>query len=92
MVVVNRFQPAKPAVAFVRGFGLKQGALVSTVAHDSHNIIAIGCDDVSLVKAINHIIDLKGGLIACYHQNLIDFKLDIASLMSSSPGEEVAHA
>ena len=92
MVVVNRYQPAKPAVAFVRGFGLKQGALVSTVAHDSHHIVAVGCDDISLLKLINHVIDLKGGLAAYYHKNLIDLKLDIAGLMSSAPGEEVAHA
>ena len=92
MVVVNRYQPAKPAVAFVRGFGLKQGALVSTVAHDSHHIVAVGCDDDSLVQAINHIIDLKGGLTACYQNSLIDLKLDIAGLMSSSSGEEVGKA
>ena len=90
MVVVNRYQPAKPAVAFVRGFGLKQGALVSTVAHDSHHIVAVGCDDISLVRVINHIIEIKGGLAACYHQNLIYQKLDIAGLMSSESGEDVA--
>ena len=92
MVVVNRNKSAKPAVAFVHGFGLKQGALVSSVAHDSHHIVAVGCDDFSLVRAINHIIDIKGGLAACYHQNLIDLKLDIAGLMSSIPGEDIAHA
>jgi len=91
MVVVNRYQPAKPAVAFVRGFGLKQGALVSSVAHDSHHIVAVSCDDSLIVQAINHIIDIKGGLAAINHQNLIDLKLDITGLMSSAPGEEVAH-
>jgi len=55
---------------------LKQGALVSSVAHNSHHIVAVGCDDYSLVRAINHIFNIKGGLAACYHQNLIDLKLD----------------
>ncbi len=90
LIVLNRYRPAKPAVAFIRGFGLKQGALVSTVAHDSHHIIAVGCDDDSIVKAINHIIDLKGGLAVVYNKNLIDLKLDITGLMSSASGEEVA--
>ena len=92
IVVLNRYQPAKPAVAFVRGFGLKQGALVSTVAHDSHHIVAVGCDDVSIVQAINHIINIKGGLAAIYNKQLIDIRLEIAGLMSSASGEEVAHA
>lgn len=91
IIVLNRYRPAKPAVAFVRGFGLNQGALVSTIAHDSHHIIAVGCDDISLVTAINHIIDLKGGLAAYYNNTLTDLKLDIAGLMSSASGEEVAH-
>jgi adenine deaminase len=92
LIVLNRYQPAKPAVAFVRGFGLKQGALVSTVAHDSHHIVAVGCDDISIVQAINHINDLKGGLAAIYHQQLITLKLDIAGLMSSASGEDIAYA
>ena len=92
MVVLNRYQPAKPAVAFIRGFGLKQGALASTVAHDSHHIVAVGADDESLVAVINHIIDLKGGLATWYDQHLQRLKLDIAGLMSSAPVEDVAHA
>jgi len=92
IVVLNRYQPAKPAVAFIHGFGLKQGALVSTVAHDSHHIVAVGCDDISIVKAINHVIDIKGGLAAIYRQQIIGLNLDIAGLMSSASGEEVALA
>ncbi|MDR1172512.1 MAG: adenine deaminase, partial [Bacteroidales bacterium] len=90
IAVLNRYHPAKPAVAFVRGFGLKRGALASTVAHDSHHIVAVGCDDDSIVTVINHIIDMKGGLAAYCDQQLIDLKLDIAGLMSSASGEEVA--
>ena len=92
LVVLNRYRPAKPAVAFIRGFGLKQGALVSTVAHDSHHIVAVGCDDHSLVETINHIISVKGGLASYYNQQLICMKLDIAGLMSSDSAEDIAHA
>jgi adenine deaminase len=62
IVVVNRYNPAPPAVGFVRGFGLKSGAIASSVAHDSHNIIAVGADDDSIVAAINAIISVKGGI------------------------------
>ena len=90
IILVNRYKHEKPAVAFVNGFGLKRGAIVSSVAHDSHHIIAVGCDDCSLVQAINHIIDIKGGLAIIYNETLIDLSLDIAGLMSSASGEEVA--
>ncbi len=92
LVVLNRYQPAKPSVAFIRGFGLKEGALASTVAHDSHHIIAVGCDDDSIVTAINYIIDIKGGLTAVYDKSQVYLKLDIAGLMSSASGEEVGFA
>ena len=92
IVVLNRYKPEKPAVGFVRGFGLKKGALVSTVAHDSHHIIAVGCDDNSLVQVINYMIVEKGGLAAYYQNNLISLKLDIAGLMSSASADEVASA
>jgi adenine deaminase len=62
MVVLNRYNPAPPAVGFVHGFGLKKGAIASTVAHDSHNIIAIGTDDEAICAAINQLIDAKGGI------------------------------
>ncbi|WP_420151270.1 adenine deaminase [Spirosoma sp.] len=64
LVVVNRYQDAPPAVAFIKNFGLKQGALASSVGHDSHNITAVGCDDESICRAINLVIEAKGGLSA----------------------------
>ncbi len=64
LVVVNRYQDGPPAIAFIKNFGLQRGAMASSVAHDSHNIIAVGCDDASLCNAINQIIDAKGGLSA----------------------------
>lgn len=64
LVVVNRYQNAPPAVAFIKNFGLKHGAIASSVGHDSHNITAVGCDDESIAQAINLVIDAQGGLSA----------------------------
>jgi len=64
IVVVNRYHPAPVAKSFIRGFGLKRGAIAASVAHDSHNIVAVGVDDESLCRAVNLIIEQKGGL-AC---------------------------
>ncbi|MCG8580633.1 MAG: adenine deaminase [Bacteroidales bacterium] len=90
IVVVNRYSPAKPVVGFIKNFGLKQGALASSVAHDSHNIVAIGCDDDSLLDAINGIIDSKGGIIASNSEQKLLLKLPVAGLMSTEPGDEIA--
>src|SRR5690606_18735270 len=60
IVVVNRYFNAEPAVAFIQNFGLKKGAIASCVAHDSHNIIAVGTNDQDIQKAINLIIKEKG--------------------------------
>ena len=62
IVVVNRYHEAPPAVAFIKGFGLKYGALASTVAHDSHNVVAVGVTDEELADVINAVIETKGGL------------------------------
>jgi adenine deaminase len=64
IVVVNRYNPAPVAKSFIKGFGLKRGALASSVAHDSHNIVAVGVDDESICRAVNLIIAHRGGL-AC---------------------------
>ena len=65
IVVLNRYQPdAKPVVGLVRGFGLTHGAIAGSVAHDCHNIVAIGCNDEYLAKAINRVIEMKGGQVA----------------------------
>ncbi|MCU4156621.1 adenine deaminase [Carboxylicivirga sp. A043] len=90
IVVVNRYSPTKPVIGFIKNFGLKQGALASSVAHDSHNIVAIGCDDESLLTAINGIIESKGGIIACNSEQKLLLKLPVAGLMSTQPGDEVA--
>ncbi len=90
IVVVNRYQNAPVAKCFVKNFGLKRGAMASSVAHDSHNIIAVGVDDESLAAAINSIIKNRGG-ISCADGNEIDvLPLPIGGLMSKEDGYKVA--
>ena len=92
IVVVNRYQPdAKPMVGLVRGFGLTHGAIASSVAHDSHNIVAIGSNDNYLVKAINRVIEMGGGQVAIADDDMTDLALPIAGLMSPLSGHEVAY-
>lgn len=90
LVVLNRYQPAQPAVAFIQGFGLKEGAFASSVAHDSHNIIAVGVDDESLCQAINQVIAMRGGLAVSHGDIKLDLPLPIAGLMSMEPIERVS--
>jgi len=92
LAVVNRYQAqVAPAVAFIRGFGLKHGALASSVGHDSHNITAVGCDDVSLARAVNLVIEAKGGLAAVGADGQeILLPLPVAGLMSDQEGPTVA--
>ncbi|HWV33503.1 MAG TPA: adenine deaminase, partial [Dyadobacter sp.] len=92
VVVVNRYSEAPTAVAFIRNFGLKQGALASSVAHDSHNIICIGCDDESIARAVNLVVEARGGLsaVGAGSEHLIG--LPIAGLMTDRDGYEVAES
>lgn len=92
IVVVNRYFNAPPAIAFVQNFGLKQGAIASSVAHDSHNIIAVGTNDEDLTGAINQLIESKGGISLQNKTEKILIPLPIAGLMSNQDGYEVAEA
>ncbi|MES2591213.1 MAG: adenine deaminase [Bacteroidota bacterium] len=90
MVVVNRYNTAPPSIAFVKNFGLKEGAIASSVAHDSHNIIATGVTDADIVAAINVLIDCKGG-VSAVNKNFQDvLPLPVAGLMSIEDGYTVA--
>src|ERR687889_612937 len=62
IAVVNRYNEAPVAKAFIKNFGLKRGAIASSVAHDSHNIVVVGADDESLCRAVNLVIDHRGGV------------------------------
>ncbi len=93
MVVINRYKPAPIAKAFIKNFGLKSGAIASSVAHDSHNIIAVGADDESLADAVNLIIHERGGVsVADHHHPAINkvLPLPVAGLMSNEDGYFVA--
>jgi adenine deaminase len=92
IVVVNRYSDQKPAVAFIKNFGLKQGAIASTVAHDSHNIIAVGVNDEDICRAVNILIENTGGL-SCVNGDLqITIALPVAGLMSDQPCEVIGKA
>lgn len=92
IAVVNRYQNAAPAIAFIKNFGLKQGAIASTVAHDSHNIIVVGCDDASICEAVNLLIDAKGGVSAVGMGEKHILALPIAGLMTDVDGYAVAES
>ncbi len=88
--VVNRYADAPVATAFIKNFGLKRGAIASSVAHDSHNIIVVGVSDEAMCIAVNAIIDHKGGLSATDGERTEVLPLPIAGLMSNDDAETVA--
>lgn len=87
--VVNRYAEAAPAVAFMQNFGLKNGAIASCVGHDSHNILAIGTDDEMLCRAINLIIESKGGISAVGKKEERVLPLPVAGIMTTEDGHTV---
>ena len=91
IVVVNRYNDSKPAIAFTKGFGLKKGAIASSVAHDSHNIIAVGTNDDDICKAINLIVENKGGISVITNDEDFILPLPIAGLMSDDDGYKIAN-
>ncbi|MBC7947160.1 MAG: adenine deaminase [Chitinophagaceae bacterium] len=90
IVVVNRYHDAPVAKAFIKNFGLKRGALASSVAHDSHNIVAVGVDDQSICDAVNGVIDDRGGICCVDGSRTEGLALPVAGLMSPDDGYLVA--
>ncbi|MDQ7786233.1 MAG: adenine deaminase [Thermodesulfovibrionales bacterium] len=90
IVVVNRYRNEKPAIGFVRNFGLIDGALASSIAHDSHNIIAVGVSDEHICRAVNLIIEHKGGICAISRDREMILPLPVAGIMSSEEYTGVA--
>jgi len=88
--VVNRYKPSKPALGYIRGFGLQRGAIASSVAHDSHNIIAVGTDHQTLCEAVNTVINHQGGVAVAEDGHLEVLPLPIAGIMSDQDGFTVA--
>lgn len=88
--VVNRYKDSDPAVAFIRNFGLQSGAIASSVAHDSHNIVAVGTSDEDLAKAVNLIIDNRGGISIVDGAQAKVLPLPVAGIMTDEDGYQVA--
>lgn len=90
ITVINRYENKAPAVAYIHGFGLKNGAIASSVAHDSHNIIAIGCSDEEIARAVNLIVASRGGVSTVGRGEEHHIPLDVAGIMSSADAFDVA--
>lgn len=91
LVVYNRYvEGAQPRVAYIRGFEMQHGAIAQTIAHDCHNIIAIGTNDSLLVEVINRVIAMRGGIVVTDGTDMAELPLPIAGILSSLPGDELA--
>ena len=88
MAVVNRYENAPPAIAFIKNFGLTSGAIASSVAHDCHNIVVVGTSDVEICKAVNILIENKGGICAVNGNDTKSLALPVAGIMSDKDGWE----
>ncbi len=90
IVYINRYNNGAPQVAFCKGLGLIRGAIASSIGHDSHNIVAVGCTDREIVEAVNLLIANRGGLAICDGQASEILPLPIGGIMSDRSGREVA--
>ncbi len=92
MTVVNRYSNTEPAIAFIKNFGLKEGAIASSVGHDSHNIIAVGVSDEMICKAVNLVIKNRGGVCAVNLKEEKMLPLPVAGIMSDKSAKEIGEA
>ena len=92
IIVKNRYADAPPAIAFIRNFGIKDGAIASSIAHDSHNIVAVGSSDELIAKAVNGIVTCMGGISAASEHELRVLPLPVAGIMTNEDGYKVAEA
>ena len=90
MVVLSRYADDPVQTGFIKNIGLKKGAIASSIAHDSHNIIAVGATDEDIVEAVNRLVENQGGIVVGTKENLIDLPLEVSGLMSTLDGKEVA--
>ena len=90
MVVLSRYADDPAQIGFIKNIGLKKGAIASSIAHDSHNIIAVGATDKDIVEAVNRLVENRGGIVVGTAENLLDLPLEVAGLMSTLNGEDVA--
>jgi adenine deaminase len=90
IVVLSRYADDPVQIGFIKNIGLKKGAIASSIAHDSHNIIAVGAGDKDIVEAVNRLVENKGGIVVGTAEHLLDLPLEVAGLMNTRSGEEVA--
>lgn len=90
IVIKDRYRDNRPAVGFIKGFGLKSGAFASSVAHDSHNIICIGTNDNDIVSSVNKVVKMRGGLAVADGDEIFSLPLPVAGIMSDKPVNKVA--
>jgi len=90
LVVLSRYRDDPVRTGFIKNIGLKRGAIASSIAHDSHNIIAVGATDRDIVEAVNRLVENKGGIVVGTAEDLLDLPLEVSGLMSTRNGEEVA--
>jgi adenine deaminase len=90
IAVLNRYKPQKPSIGFIKNFGLKNGAIATSVAHDSHNIIAVGVTDEEITQAINKIVDIGGGNVVYDGNEFYSLALEFGGLMTNKPVNEVS--
>ena len=91
IVVKDRYKDLAPAIGFIKGFGIKSGAFASSIAHDSHNIISVGTNDLDIVNSINEIVRLKGGLAVSKDGKVKSLQLNIGGIMTTGTCEETAY-
>ena len=89
IIVINRYKESKPSIAFIKNIGIKKGALASSIAHDSHNIIAVGTSDEAISIAVNELIENKGGIVCYDDEKLESLPLPVAGLMTGEDGWQV---
>ena len=92
LTVVNRYKNTAPSIAFIKNFGLKEGAIASSVGHDSHNIIAVGVSDEMITKAVNLLIKNKGGVCAVTAAEEKIVSLPVAGIMSDKSAEKIGES
>ena len=92
IAIINRYQKSKPAVGFIKNFGIKNGAIASSVAHDSHNIIAVGSSDEWLSRVVNEVMKSEGGIAVAGENGTNCVALQVAGIMSDKPGEVIGKA
>lgn len=90
IAVVNRYDPSPPAVGFIKNFGIQNGAIASSVAHDSHNIVAVGSSDEAICRAVHLVMASRGGIAAVHGRQTDVLPLPVGGIMSNEPGETVA--